>query len=87
MLRLQSRGVLHGLVSRLRVCSNLIFALMMLGATGCVTSSSRDATIYQVRVENGDTLSSLSGQFDTDWQRIARKQQCGLGLYGISIQT
>ena len=77
MLRLQSRGVLHGLVSRLHVCSSLIFALMMLGATGCITSSARDATIYQVRVENGDTLSSLSGQFDTDWQRIARMN--GLG--------
>ena len=77
MLRLQSRGVLHGLVSRLHVCSSLIFALMMLGATGCITSSARDATIYQVRVENGDTLSSLSGQVDTDWQRIARMN--GLG--------
>jgi len=50
---------------------------MVMGATGCVTSSSGDATVYQVRVENGDTLSSLSGQFDTDWRRIARMN--GLG--------
>jgi murein DD-endopeptidase MepM/ murein hydrolase activator NlpD len=77
MLRLQSRGVLHGLVSRFRLCGGLIFVSMVMGATGCVTSSSGDATVYQVRVENGDTLSSLSGQFDTDWRRIARMN--GLG--------
>jgi murein DD-endopeptidase MepM/ murein hydrolase activator NlpD len=28
--------------------------------------------IYQVKVENGDTLASLAGRFDTSWQRIAR---------------
>ena len=72
MLRLQCRGVLHGFVLRLRDGRGLICALMMFFATGCLTFGSRSGVTYQVRVEHGDTLASLSNRFDTEWERIAR---------------
>ena len=72
MLRLHFGEVLGGLVFWVRHGRVSFFGLMMFFATGCMTFGSRDGVIYQVRVENGDTLANLSKRFDSNWQSVAR---------------
>jgi murein DD-endopeptidase MepM/ murein hydrolase activator NlpD len=67
MLRLHRRSQAHGL--KILSCVSLLAAALI---TGCLSTGYRDGVIYQVKVENGDTLASLSRQFDADWKTIAR---------------
>lgn len=44
----------------------------VLWLAGCATFGFQNRVVYQVKIENGDTLASLAQQFDSDWQEIAR---------------
>lgn len=71
MLRLHRRGQARG--QKIFRFAVLVAALGFLASlTGCFTTGYRDGVVYQVKVENGDTLASLARQFDTDWKAIAR---------------
>jgi murein DD-endopeptidase MepM/ murein hydrolase activator NlpD len=43
--------------------------VVTLAAAGCQTTR-RDAPIYRVRVEKGDTLASIAAKYDTSWQKL-----------------
>ncbi len=71
MLRLHRRDRARGfkILNGVLLSAAVGLSAMM---TGCFTTGHRDGVVYQVKVENGDTLASLSRQFDTDWRTIAR---------------
>lgn len=72
MLRLNRHGMKLSHFQCWRCLLPLLSIALLFLTTGCFTSGYRDGVVYQVKVENGDTLAGLANQFDTSWQRIAR---------------
>lgn len=57
---------------RFLVSAGFVAAVFSLVMAGCATFGFQNRVVYQVKIENGDTLASLAGQFDADWREIAR---------------
>lgn len=72
MLRLNRRQMVFSCPVMTGCGRAFLAAGFLLLTSACLSSGYRDGVIYQVKVENGDTLAGLAAKFDTSWQRIAR---------------